>query len=250
MRTRAASRPSCRARTSSSIDGGWRSKTGRRCRVAEPRDRAWRARSRGEVRRSSLASPHYKSQFLHEHVARDQDTAEQHDDPGADAGLGGRAEPHGQAARVGRDHPLRGSRSARADQSDPRSLEGRSGRIETTHRGLLAPRTCARSSSGPFRPCALQRGLELAVDRAVGAGVGGDRSSAPRQILKNLLSNAFKFTEQGGVELRIDRRRAPPSARGAARAPFVAIAVRDTGIGVPSEHARGSSKPSSKVIPR
>jgi signal transduction histidine kinase/HAMP domain-containing protein/AmiR/NasT family two-component response regulator len=49
------------------------------------------------------------------------------------------------------------------------------------------------------------------------------------QILKNLLANAFKFTEKGEVALRIERRQGP-GAQGA-----LAFAVRDTGIGIARE---------------
>ncbi len=57
-----------------------------------------------------------------------------------------------------------------------------------------------------------------------------------QQILKNLLSNAFKFTEQGSVTLRIDL---APSEKVAellslkADEPVLAISVTDTGIGIP-----------------
>jgi signal transduction histidine kinase/DNA-binding response OmpR family regulator/HAMP domain-containing protein len=59
-----------------------------------------------------------------------------------------------------------------------------------------------------------------------------------QQIIKNLLSNAFKFTETGKVELRIARATHGWSSRnmvlnGADM--VVAFAVKDTGIGIPAD---------------
>jgi signal transduction histidine kinase/CheY-like chemotaxis protein len=51
-----------------------------------------------------------------------------------------------------------------------------------------------------------------------------------RQILKNFLSNAVKFTARGGVVLRLAR----TGGADAARRP-VTIAVQDTGIGIPTD---------------
>ncbi len=52
------------------------------------------------------------------------------------------------------------------------------------------------------------------------------------QVVKNLLSNAFKFTERGSVRLHIERPPAPDTE-------FVAIRVIDTGIGMtPEQQAR------------
>jgi len=78
-----------------------------------------------------------------------------------------------------------------------------------------------------FRPVATEKklGLRIIYD-----------DSAPRmlvtdirrveQILKNLMSNAFKFTQRGEVELRV-----------AAEGPdHVRCSVRDTGIGIAAEH--------------
>jgi signal transduction histidine kinase/CheY-like chemotaxis protein/HAMP domain-containing protein len=62
-----------------------------------------------------------------------------------------------------------------------------------------------------------------------------------QQILKNLLSNAFKFTERGGVTLTL--RRATSGWRFDADAlstaeEVVAFEIRDTGIGIPKEKQR------------
>ncbi len=61
------------------------------------------------------------------------------------------------------------------------------------------------------------------------------------QVLKNLLSNAFKFTEQGQVAVRIDRAAAGWSADNdslnRAREVF-AFTVEDTGIGIPADKQR------------
>ncbi len=59
-----------------------------------------------------------------------------------------------------------------------------------------------------------------------------------QQILKNLLSNAFKFTETGSIEMLVrvekDTRRFQSQALRRARA-VVAFAIKDTGIGIPLE---------------
>lgn len=55
-----------------------------------------------------------------------------------------------------------------------------------------------------------------------------------QQILANLLSNAFKFTRQGSVGLRI----APVAARTLMKEQRVAFTVTDTGIGIPEDKLR------------
>jgi CheY-like chemotaxis protein/signal transduction histidine kinase/HAMP domain-containing protein len=97
----------------------------------------------------------------------------------------------------------------------------------------------------------LQRGFEqIASDKSLLLGVRID-PQLPRatvtdekrllQILKNLLSNAFKFTHQGGVELTIQRATggwSPGHHALNAAATVVAYSVTDTGIGIPADKLR------------
>lgn len=77
-----------------------------------------------------------------------------------------------------------------------------------------------------FQPIAKDRGLALEIDIAPGcpAEIETDRQRI-EQILKNLLSNAFKFTASGSVRLEIE-----PEGPDALR-----LTVADTGIGIPEE---------------
>ncbi|MBV2356254.1 HAMP domain-containing protein [Streptomyces sp. J2-1] len=88
-----------------------------------------------------------------------------------------------------------------------------------------------------FRPMTSQKSLDFAVTTAAGAPVDLlTDDSRLRQILRNLLSNAVKFTEQGGVELRIEPAPDGEVPRGVVRgATVVAFRVRDTGIGIPEQ---------------
>ena len=56
-----------------------------------------------------------------------------------------------------------------------------------------------------------------------------------QQVMKNLLSNAFKFTHQGSVTLTMSRSRAAGrrrTRRSTAPRDVIAIRCRDTGIGI------------------
>ncbi|MEU0030497.1 HAMP domain-containing protein [Streptomyces sp. NPDC006335] len=88
-----------------------------------------------------------------------------------------------------------------------------------------------------FRPMTTQKSLEFTVATAPGtpADLLTDDSRL-RQILRNLLSNAVKFTEQGGVELRIEPAADREVPAGVHRGgPIVAFRVKDTGIGIPPQ---------------
>jgi CheY-like chemotaxis protein len=89
-----------------------------------------------------------------------------------------------------------------------------------------------------FRPVAMQRNLELSIEVVPGAPASlmTDRQLLD-QVLKNLLANAFKFTERGSVKLRIERVSAGAPLRSGVlqRSPSViAFSVTDTGVGIES----------------
>jgi PAS domain S-box-containing protein len=77
-----------------------------------------------------------------------------------------------------------------------------------------------------FRQLAVDKGLRFAIsiDPRAPAVVSTDIGRV-KQVLKNLLANAFKFTKEGGVSLRI-----APQEPG-----WLAFAVVDTGIGIPQD---------------
>ncbi|CAG7645713.1 response regulator [Paenibacillus allorhizosphaerae] len=79
-----------------------------------------------------------------------------------------------------------------------------------------------------FEPLAQNKALdfEIHVENGVPLHIHTD-SSRLMQILKNLLSNAFKFTQSGGVRLAV---RLVTDPR-----PMIAFVVEDTGIGIPPE---------------
>jgi CheY-like chemotaxis protein/HAMP domain-containing protein len=90
-----------------------------------------------------------------------------------------------------------------------------------------------------FRALAEQKGLTFKIDTMpdVPAAIYTDGHRL-QQVLKNLLSNALKFTQAGSVSLTI--RRAEKGRRFAARtldaAPdVIAFSVADTGIGIPKD---------------
>jgi HAMP domain-containing protein/CheY-like chemotaxis protein/signal transduction histidine kinase len=91
----------------------------------------------------------------------------------------------------------------------------------------------------PFRHEAEDRRLsfEVRVDPHLSRSIVTD-SKRLQQVLKNLLSNAFKFTENGGVTLTVSAALggwSPESTLLNTSAAVVAFEVTDTGIGIPLE---------------
>ncbi|MDF3031067.1 MAG: sensor histidine kinase [Moraxellaceae bacterium] len=108
--------------------------------------------------------------------------------------------------------------------------------LETSN---LAFRQICDQVERTFRPIADSRNLDFSVelDSRLPASLHTDEKRL-QQVLKNLLSNAFKFTEKGGVAVRME-----PAYSGWSvdhpvlnRSPIVvAFTVSDTGIGIPAD---------------
>ncbi|KWD51278.1 hybrid sensor histidine kinase/response regulator [Burkholderia ubonensis] len=91
-------------------------------------------------------------------------------------------------------------------------------------------RAVLRDVAAIFRPLADAKRLtlECRIAPELADGYVGDPTRV-RQLVSNLVSNAIKFTEHGGVTIE-----AGPGAR-AGETRCIEIAVRDTGIGIPAE---------------
>lgn len=79
-----------------------------------------------------------------------------------------------------------------------------------------------------FAPIAKDRGVELNVniDKNIPSQIETDKMRL-EQVLRNLLSNALKFTSKGSVALNINKLAENES--------FITFSVKDTGIGIPKE---------------
>jgi PAS domain S-box-containing protein len=100
------------------------------------------------------------------------------------------------------------------------------GAVTALHMGPTPLADLGEEIERTFRELAREKGLGFRI--GIGPGLPQTvRTDATRlkQILKNLLANAFKFTRTGSVELRIEPRE-PDS---------VAFSVHDTGIGIPRD---------------
>ncbi len=110
------------------------------------------------------------------------------------------------------------------------------GRLELDPVATALP-ALMRSITASYAGSASSRGLTLTCD--IDARVGPAHYADPlrlRQILGNFLSNAIKFTEQGGVQAALELRRTE-AAEGTLGVDELVFRVSDTGIGI-SEQAQ------------
>lgn len=89
-----------------------------------------------------------------------------------------------------------------------------------------------------FGHVAEQKGVDFAITYEKDApGMIDTDSLRLSQVLKNLLSNAFKFTESGGVTINVRKFNGKRKLQRAALAenPAMVISVRDSGVGIAAE---------------
>src|SRR5262249_12228613 len=99
------------------------------------------------------------------------------------------------------------------------------GKVEVRAEPVVVART-VDSIARTFQAVAAEKNLRF--EMTIEPGTPERMETDPQrlgQILKNLLSNALKFTETGGVSMRVF----------AAPGHTVSFAVRDTGIGIPEQ---------------
>jgi CheY-like chemotaxis protein/GAF domain-containing protein/HAMP domain-containing protein len=93
-----------------------------------------------------------------------------------------------------------------------------------------------------FQPVTIEKKLymHVDVDKNLPNHIYTDKQRL-EQIVKNLLSNAFKFTQEGGITLRISRpdhhsyEKTHMFSKDVDSSKIVAFSVKDTGIGIPEE---------------
>jgi len=93
------------------------------------------------------------------------------------------------------------------------------------HTQLLSPHNLLERAAAPFRPGAEQQGVTLRVDAADDLPQVNVDEGRMMQVFSNLLSNALRYTPEGGEIVLA----AQPAEGG------VAITVRDTGSGIDAE---------------
>ena len=88
---------------------------------------------------------------------------------------------------------------------------------------------------GSVRPQAERKGLTLVAEVAPALGQMVSDRRRVEQIMLNLVSNALKFTDRGGVTVHAERLEAWPAPPTQVACPALRLRVEDTGIGIKAE---------------
>ncbi len=90
-------------------------------------------------------------------------------------------------------------------------------------------------------PAIYEKGLniEVHIDHSLPDYVAVDHAKL-QQILLNILYNAVKFTQQGGINLKLHYTKSPASS-------WITISISDTGIGIPEDQLSKIFSPFSQV---
>ncbi|MFT5821149.1 MAG: PAS domain S-box-containing protein [Crocinitomix sp.] len=112
-----------------------------------------------------------------------------------------------------------------------------SGKMDISIEDLDLNQTC-RSLNGIFNPLANEKKIEYisVIEKGTNGKVKTDRLRL-EQVLKNLLSNAMKFTEKGKVKMRIYKPTKNTKFTNAYLSDMdvIGFAISDTGIGIPED---------------
>lgn len=116
-----------------------------------------------------------------------------------------------------------------------------SGKMEMEY-GLFELRSCVQEVFSLFSAEAGKKNLELAyfIDQSLPALIYGDMACL-RQVLLNLVSNAVKFTHQGGVYLVVSSKERKDNGL------VLEFTVKDTGIGISPEKRDRLFQPFSQL---
>ena len=140
---------------------------------------------------------------------------------------------------VRQHHPVVGHRSAAAAQRRPGPGQDGVGHGRRSRSAELPLIELHDALEREFRHVADQQGVSFAVELAPGTPpIIATDPGRLRQVLKNLLTNAFKFTEHGDVTLRIGRPDSgwsPANGTLQSTSDVTAFSITDTGIGIAPE---------------
>jgi signal transduction histidine kinase len=101
----------------------------------------------------------------------------------------------------------------------------------------ISLQTICKNISDLFMPLAREKKINFSVTISDDLpGVIETDKQRLEQVLKNFLSNALKFTEEGSVELIVYKPNKSPGEFGSEKTgKFIAFEVKDSGIGIPEE---------------